>query len=99
MKQRKVPLRKCIVSNELFPKKELVRVVRNKEGEVQIDASGKAPGRGAYLRLDMAVAQQAKKKHALDKALNTKVSEDFYDELLAYIEHVIIRKELLEDHE
>ena len=49
MKQRKVPLRKCIVTNEMKPKKELIRVVRSPEGEVSIDQTGKKNGRGAYI--------------------------------------------------
>ncbi|CAM3990320.1 RNase P modulator RnpM [Catellicoccus marimammalium] len=97
MKNKKIPMRKCVVSNELYPKKQLVRVVKNKEGELMIDASGKAAGRGAYVCLDVDIAKEAKKKHALDKALNTKVPEAFYQELIDYIEHIIIRKELF-DH-
>ena len=48
MKKRKVPLRKSVVSGEMFPKKELIRIAKSKEGEVSIDPSGKKPGRGAY---------------------------------------------------
>lgn len=49
MKQRKVPLRKCVASQEMMPKKELIRVVRTPEGEVLIDLTGKKSGRGAYI--------------------------------------------------
>ena len=49
--RKKVPLRKCIVTGEMKPKKELVRIVRSKEGEVSIDLTGKKSGRGAYLSL------------------------------------------------
>ena len=44
---RKVPMRKCIVSQTMFPKKELVRVVKSKEGQISIDPSGRQNGRGA----------------------------------------------------
>ena len=47
---RKIPLRKCLAKNEQLPKKELIRVVRNKEGEVFVDPTGKMNGRGAYLK-------------------------------------------------
>ena len=45
MKTRKIPMRKDIVTNQMFPKRELVRVVKNKENEVSIDPTGKAAGR------------------------------------------------------
>lgn len=92
-------MRKCVVSQEMCPKKELLRIVRNKDGEVSIDATGKLPGRGAYIAKDVKVAQRAKERHSLDKVLNTPLSDTFYDELIAYIEHVTIREELLKEHE
>lgn len=97
MKQRKVPLRKCVVTGEMYPKKSLVRIVRNKEGEVSIDETGKKSGRGAYIALDIEIAKKAKKKHALDRPLNAKIDEDFYQQLIDYVEHVTIRQELLDN--
>lgn len=47
---KKIPLRKCLATNEQLPKKELIRVVRNKEGQVFVDPTGKMNGRGAYLK-------------------------------------------------
>lgn len=49
MKKKKIPMRKCILSNEMKPKNDMIRVVKNKEGEIKADATGKAPGRGAYV--------------------------------------------------
>ena len=46
---KKVPLRKCVATGEQLPKKELIRIVRNKEGEVSVDLTGKKSGRGAYI--------------------------------------------------
>ena len=63
MKQRKIPMRTCVVTHEQFPKKELLRVVRDKEGNVTVDITGKANGRGAYIKKDLEV---------LDKAIKTK---------------------------
>ena len=99
MKQKKVPMRRCVVSQEMYPKKELLRIVRNKEGEVAIDATGKAPGRGAYIAKEVSIAKKAKERHSLDKALNTTIDDAFYDELKDYIEHITIRAELLNNNE
>ena len=49
MKKRKIPMRKDIVTGEMMPKRQLIRVVKNKENEVSLDPTGKKPGRGAYV--------------------------------------------------
>ncbi|OLO40931.1 RNA-binding protein [Alkalihalophilus pseudofirmus] len=85
MKQRKVPLRKCIVTNEMKPKKELIRVVRSPEGEVSIDKTGKLNGRGAYISNGKDYFEQAKKKDILSRHLNVKVSEEIYDQLIEQV--------------
>ncbi|WP_142505074.1 RNase P modulator RnpM [Melghirimyces algeriensis] len=85
MKKRKVPLRKCIASQEMFPKKELIRVVRTPENEILIDPTGKKSGRGAYICSKPEYVELAKKKKALDRALKTKVNEEFYKRLEKYI--------------
>ncbi|CAH0419186.1 RNase P modulator RnpM [Periweissella ghanensis] len=97
MKPRKIPMRKDVVTGEMFPKKDLVRVVKDNEDNVSIDATGKANGRGAYINLDVTIAQQAFKKRILDKALGVKISDDFYEELIAYVDHQQARKELFGD--
>lgn len=84
--QRKVPMRKCIASNEMRPKKELVRIVRSKEGDVTIDLSGKKSGRGAYLSLNKECILQAKKKNILASHLKAAIEESLYDELLQLVE-------------
>ncbi len=94
MKQRKIPMRKDVVSNEMKPKKEMVRIVRDKEGVVTIDSTGKKSGRGAYISLEPAAVEAAGNKHILDKALNVAVTDDFYAELLAYVKHQKARQEL-----
>lgn len=85
MKQRKVPLRKCIVTNEMKPKKELIRVVRSPEGEVLIDLTGKKNGRGAYLSNSKECFITAKKKDILSKHLNVNVSDEIYDQLIEQV--------------
>ena len=85
MKQRKVPLRTCVVSNEKCEKKDLLRVVRNNEGQVFVDDTNKANGRGAYLKKDKDVILLAKKSKALDRKLEVTVPAEIYDELLGYL--------------
>jgi len=81
VKKRKIPQRKCIVTNEMKPKKELIRIVRNKDGEVFVDSTGKKNGRGAYLSRDIDVIIQAEKTNALDRQLDTDVDSSVYEEL------------------
>lgn len=82
MHNRKVPLRKCIISNEQLPKNELIRVVKNKEGIVKVDLTGKLNGRGAYLKRELKVIEKAIKTRKLDRHLDTKIPEEIYNELL-----------------
>lgn len=87
-------MRKSVVSGEMKPKKELVRITRSKEGEVAIDPTGKMPGRGAYVALEPQEVQDAWDKHILDRVLETTLTDAFYQELLDYVEHQKARKEL-----
>lgn len=93
--KRKIPMRKCIVSQVMYPKKELVRVVKTKENEIFLDPTGRQNGRGAYIALEPELALQAKKKRTFDKAFGMQVSDEFYDELYRYVDHQKARKELL----
>ncbi len=61
MKQKKIPLRMCVVTRERFEKRELMRIVRTPEGDVLIDISGRVNGKGAYLKKDVEVINKAKK--------------------------------------
>ena len=91
---KKIPLRKSVVSNEVIDKRDLLRIVKNKEGQVFIDPTGKANGRGAYIKLDNAEALEAKKKKVFNRSFNMEVEESFYDELIAYVDHKVKRREL-----
>ena len=97
MKTRKIPMRKDIVTNQMFPKRELVRVVKNKENEVSIDPTGKAAGRGAYIGLDVEIAKKVKQKRIFDRTFQVKIDDQFYDDLIAYVDHQQARKELFGD--
>ncbi|OXM16026.1 RNase P modulator RnpM [Paenibacillus herberti] len=81
MKPRKIPLRKCVASQEMLPKKELIRVVRTPDGTISIDLTGKKSGRGAYLKGTAENFRLAKKTRALDRALKQPVPPDIYDQL------------------
>ncbi len=87
-------MRKSVVSGEMKPKKELIRIVRSKEGIVSIDPSGKMSGRGAYIALEPEEAQKAWDKRILDRILEVSLTDEFYQELFAYVEHQKARKEL-----
>lgn len=82
MKNKKVPMRTCVVTKEKFPKSELVRVLRTPEGNVILDLTLKANGRGAYLKKDKDVINKAKKTKILNKMLGTDIKDDIYEELL-----------------
>lgn len=85
MKERKIPMRTCVVTHEKLPKKELIRIVRNKENEVFVDETGKQNGKGVYLKLDESVIEKARKDKILNKYLETDVSEEIYDDVLKLI--------------
>ena len=78
---KKISLRRCVVTKEQLPKKELLRIVKNKEGKVFPDITGKANGRGAYIKKDINVLTIAKNKKILERALETKISEEVYNEI------------------
>lgn len=78
---KKIPLRKCVATGEQLPKKELIRVVRTPEKTVEVDLSGRANGRGAYLKRSIEAIDLAQKKNVLKKALNCEIDPEIYDEL------------------
>lgn len=82
---RKIPMRKCVVTNERFPKNELIRVVRTPENEIVVDPTGKKNGHGAYLKKDAEVIALTKKKKILNRILETEIPDEVYEELLKQI--------------
>jgi len=79
---KKTPERSCVVSREKLPKKDLVRVVRTPDKTIVIDDSGRANGRGAYLKKDKDIIEKARKTKILEKQLEVCIPEEIYDELL-----------------
>lgn len=81
MKVKKIPMRSCIVTKEKLPKQELIRIVRTPNQEVIVDLTGKANGRGAYLKKDLEVFEKAKTSKILDRILEIEVKEEIYEQL------------------
>ena len=85
MKIRKIPMRTCVVTREKCEKKDLLRVVRDNNGNVFVDNTNKANGRGAYLKKDKDVILKAKDSKVLERHLEVKIPESIYDELISKI--------------
>lgn len=78
---KKIPQRRCIGCNTSKDKKELIRIVKNKNNEIQIDRTGRAEGRGAYLCDDINCLEKAIKGHRLEKAFEMKIDQEIYENL------------------
>lgn len=81
MKTRKIPMRSCVITKEKLPKAELIRVVRTPEGNIIVDTTGKANGRGAYLKKEESVIEKAKNSKILNKILETEINDSIFEEL------------------
>lgn len=85
MKNKKIPMRSCIVTRERLPKGDLLRIVKSPSGEVLVDMTGKINGRGAYIKKDIEVLDKAKKSKILEKVLETEISDSVYEDILKII--------------
>lgn len=83
---RKVPMRKCVITQTIHPKKDLVRVVLTPEKEVVVDLTGRQNGRGAYLVKDKDVILKAKKSKRLSQALKHEIPDVVYETLLELVD-------------
>ena len=87
MRQKKIPMRKCVGCGEMFEKRQLVRIVKapeNEDGspsEISVDKTGKKPGRGAYICNNADCLAKAKRARRLEKAFSCKIPEDVYSRL------------------
>ena len=75
MKNKKIPMRSCVVTKEKLPKQELLRVVRTPEGTIIVDDTL----RGCYLKKDLEVIKKAETSKVLDRHLETKIPLEIYD--------------------
>ncbi len=78
---RKMPERRCLGCMQSFPKKDLIRVVRTPEGEVELDFHGKRSGRGAYICRNAACFKKARKAGRFERNLECVIPEAVYDRL------------------
>lgn len=85
-KVKKIPMRKCIGCGINKPKAELIRVVKNKDGEVLLDKTGKMNGRGAYICNNIECLEKAIKSKALNRAFEMDIKEETYEDLKQSIE-------------
>ena len=80
-KVKKIPQRQCVGCREMKNKRDLIRVVRSPEGTISLDVKGKLPGRGAYVCPDPACLAKARKSRALERAFETAIPAEVYDQL------------------
>lgn len=88
MKIKKIPMRKCIACGEKKEKKDLLRIVNNKEEGILFDQTGKKNGRGAYICKLLECIDKAKKSKRLNTALESEISSEFYQKLKEHIESI-----------
>ena len=84
--QKKIPQRQCMGCRERMDKRQLIRVVRTPEGNVQLDFSGKLNGRGAYICPKAECLKKAQKAKSLDRSLEVAIPEEVYERLSREIE-------------
>ena len=78
---KKIPMRRCLATNQSFPKKDLLRIVKTPEQEVKVDLTGKLNGKGAYISKSLEALNIAMNKKVLDRALDIKVPDEIYKEI------------------
>ena len=82
---KSLPQRTCMGCNSKKDKKDLIRIVKNKEGVISIDKIGKANGRGAYICNNISCLEKAVKSKRLERVFETKISEEIYESLRGVI--------------
>lgn len=78
---KKTPLRKCIGCGEMIAKKDMLRVIKTKDGVIKLDPTGKENGRGAYLHFDEGCLKQAVKSKGLERSFKMSIDADIYEKL------------------
>jgi len=78
---KKVPLRQCIGCREMKSKKEMIRVIKTSDDRIEIDATGKKNGRGAYICPDSECLKKAIKSRGLERSLKATISQKVYEQL------------------
>jgi hypothetical protein len=86
-KTKKIPMRMCLGCGEMKPKRELVRVVKSKEGEISLDLTGKKAGRGAYICREAECLKKARKARRLEKSFSCRISDEIYNSMEEELEN------------
>ena len=90
MQTKHVPMRMCNGCGEMKSKKELVRVVKSKEGEISLDLTGKKAGRGAYICSNLECLQKARKARRLEKAFSARIPDEIYDDMEQQLKNSLV---------
>lgn len=85
---KKIPMRQCIGCGEMKSKKEMMRVLKNAEGEISLDTTGKKNGRGAYLCYSRECLQKAIKSKGLERSFQVKIPQEVYDTITREFEDI-----------
>lgn len=81
MQNKKIPMRMCVGCSEMKPKRELIRIVKNKNGEISLDLTGKKSGRGAYICPDEECLKKARKSRRIEKSFSVQIPDDIYESM------------------
>lgn len=81
MQTKKIPMRMCLGCGEMKPKRELIRVVKSKEGDISLDLTGKKSGRGAYICKSVECFEKARKARKFERSFSCMISEDIYNSM------------------
>ena len=81
MKTKKIPMRMCLGCGEMKPKRELIRVVKSKGGDISLDLTGKKSGRGAYICKSVECFEKARKARKFERSFSCMISEDIYNSM------------------
>ena len=81
MKTKKIPMRMCLGCGEMKPKRELIRVVKSKEGDISLDLTGKKSGRDAYICKSVECFEKARKARKFERSFSCMISEDIYNSM------------------
>ena len=90
MRKKHIPMRTCVGCRQSKPKRDLIRVVRDPEGKVELDLTGKRSGRGVYICAEEECLEKAVKGRQLERSLETKIGED----VLADLKRVLYEQSL-----
>lgn len=88
LKNKKVPMRKCVGCGEMKNKKELIRVIKTQENEFLLDATGKKNGRGAYICNTSECLAKAIKTKGLERSFKTSIPKEVYEQLQEEMNHI-----------